>query len=417
MNGANAYIILIPLFLELVGLLFAVLADAHVRRSHRIIMVIIITCVFLLLCQNIADFLYHTRYMDPYGRTIVSIAGYVLRPLILILFFYIVDDSRMYTYEWILIAVNTAIQVTAFFSPIAFRISKDNTFIRGPLGYACHIISAILLIKLLYLSLRGYGRIRKIELVIPLANAVLVIAAVAADSFVDIGDTPASFLTISVVTSCVFYYIWLHLQFVREHENDMKAEQRIQIMMSQIQPHFLFNTLSTIQGLCRIDPAKASETVEKFGTYLRQNLDSLNQTDLIPFSKELEHVQLYADIEMIRFPSIKVDFRIEDDDFKLPTLSVQPIVENSIRHGVRIREQGLVSVRSWRDLNEHVITVTDNGQGFDVEKLGTLEGTHIGIKNVKERIEKMCGGTFEIVSKIGEGTSVTIRIPADKGVI
>ncbi|MBQ3921087.1 MAG: histidine kinase [Firmicutes bacterium] len=415
MNMANPYIVLIPLILELVVLLFAVFADAHLRRSHRIIMIIIILCAFGLVAQNYADFLLSTRYIDPYARTVVGIAGYVLRPLILILFFYIVDDRRFYNYEWVLIALNTAIQITALFSPIAFSIGSANNFIRGPLGYSCHIISGILLIKLLYLSLRGYGRVRRIDLFIPIANAVLVIAAVAADTFVDIGDSPIAFLTIAVVTSCVFYYIWLHLQFVREHEIEMETEQRIQIMMSQIQPHFLFNTLSTIQALCRIDPAKASDTVEKFGTYLRQNLDSLDQTDLIPFSKELEHVQLYADIEMIRFPSIKVEFRIEDDDFKLPTLSVQPLVENAIRHGVRIRENGLVSVRSWRDLGEHVITISDNGAGFDVTKLGTAEGTHIGIKNVKERIEKMCGGTMEIVSTIGDGTSVTIRIPADRG--
>ena len=189
------------------------------------------------------------------------------------------------------------------------------------------------------------------------------------------------------------------------------AEQRIQIMMTQIQPHFLYNTLSTIQALCAIDPAKAVEITGKFSSYLRQNLNTLEFPGMISFEKELEHTRSYADIEMVRFPNIRVEYAIEDSGFSVPPLTVQPIVENAIRHGVRIREEGIIRVSAYQTEEGHEILISDNGVGFDVQTLGQNEGTHIGLKNVQERIETMCGGSVKVESRIDEGTRVTIFIP------
>ena len=181
--------------------------------------------------------------------------------------------------------------------------------------------------------------------------------------------------------------------------------------MSQIQPHFLYNTLSTVQALCRIDPEKASEVTEKFAKYLRQNLESLDKDECIPIKKELEHTRIYSEIEMVRFPQIEIIYDIKDEDFSIPALSIQPMVENAIRHGVRIREHGVVSISTDFGERFHKIVIKDNGKGFDVKSLETMESSHIGVKNVKERIEKMCNGVVNIESTIGEGTTITIRIP------
>lgn len=107
---------------------------------------------------------------------------------------------------------------------------------------------------------------------------IAIIVAIAA--FMDLSLTynpPVSFLTVAITESTVFFYIWMHLQFVREHEDAVKAEQRIKIMISQIQPHFLFNVLSTIQALTETAPERASKVIEEFTVYLRQNINSLNQ--------------------------------------------------------------------------------------------------------------------------------------------
>ena len=247
----------------------------------------------------------------------------------------------------------------------------------------------------------------------PLFVTLLILGACGMDFFSSKDTQPVQYLTIAVVTACVCFYIWLHLQFVREHEAALKAEQRIRIMVSQIQPHFLFNTLTTIQALTDIDPEKASEVIQKFAVYLRQNIDSLNRESLIPVKKEIEHTRIYSEIEEVRFPSIRISYEIGDDDFLLPPLTIQPMVENAIRHGVRGKKDGWVRISTFKDGTDHVITVRDNGKGFDVDQMiqETQKGDHIGVKNVRDRVIDMTGGTFSVESTVGEGTSITIRIP------
>jgi sensor histidine kinase YesM len=159
------------------------------------------------------------------------------------------------------------------------------------------------------------------------------------------------------------------------------------------------------------DPPLADRTLEDFSSYLRQNLESLNQTDLVPVVKELEHTRLYAEIEALRFPNVRVEYRIEDESFTIPALTIQPLVENAIRHGVRSRKDGLVTVSTVRESDAHRITVQDNGVGFEPEKTASGEGTHVGIRNVKDRVEQMCGGSMLLQSELGKGTSVTLLIP------
>jgi len=227
-------------------------------------------------------------------------------------------------------------------------------------------------------------------------------------------DQIEEYLTIAIVSCCVFFYIWLHMQFVREHERSLEAEQRIRIMITQIQPHFLYNTISTISALCYSSPEKAGRIADSFGLYLRQNLDSLGTVGLIPFRDELAHTRTYTDIETTRFETIRVEYDIQDEDFSVPPLTLQPIVENAIRHGAFVREEGRVRVSARRTGTGHEITVWDNGDGFDPRTLTEGDGRHIGLWNVRERLERMCSGTLTIHSGNGDGTTVTIALPEMK---
>jgi len=186
-------------------------------------------------------------------------------------------------------------------------------YVAGPLSGFCFIISAFLLSYLLYLTIQEYGTKIK-ELLIPLFIYLSIIVSAMLDYNITITQ-PVSFLTLAVVSGCLFYYIWLHLQFEREHEEDLMAQQRIRIMMTQIQPHFLFNTLSTIRVLCTKDPEQAAYICERFAIYLRQNLDSLEFNRMIPS-------KVYADIEKVRFPSVTVEYDIQDTDFSIPPLTL-----------------------------------------------------------------------------------------------
>ena len=409
-------LLVVPLILQLAGFAIVVFVDSYISRDNKEYMKATVVLVLSLILQNVMEYYLIAVMPAPYLRTCVSIFGYCIRPFILINFIYFVSPDSIHKREWAAAWINTAIYLTALFSNICFEIKPDNVFSRGPLGYTCHVVSGLLMFQLLYYSFKEYYRIEKADEWIPIINIVVIVGSVVMDTFFSPGDSAVSFLTIAIVNSAMFYYIWLHMRLVRQHEKALRAEQRIQIMMSQIQPHFLFNTLSTIQALIRIDPEMAFETTEKFGSYLRQNIDSLRQPELIPVSKELEHTRVYADIEIIRFPSISVEYDIQDDSFSVPALTIQPLVENAIRHGVRIRDNGIVKVSTHKLPAGHGIVIEDNGKGFDVETAVQSDESHIGLRNVRERIEEMCGGTLSIESSPGEGTTIRIFIPDKKDI-
>ena len=405
--------LLLNLFLTalLAGLVLALLADSYIDREHKKIIMIILLLTFSLIVQTVLEYRTSEGTPQPFLRTVLSIYGYCVRPVLVVLVFYIIADGRKTRPAWILTGINAAVYLTAFFSPVAFQITQNNVFHRGPLGFTCHVVTALLLANLVCLTVRKYGRVRWQDAVIPIFNSAIIAASVVLD-YLTPKSHPVSCLNTAIVISCALYYIWIHLQFVREHERSLQAEQRIQIMMTQIQPHFLYNTIATFRALCRKDPEQAAEVADKFGVYLRQNLDSLGQTGNIPFQKELEHTKLYTEIEMVRFENIRVEYDIADDGFSLPPLTLQPMVENAIRHGVRSRSDGLVRVTARRKENCHEVVIADNGIGFEPNAIESAESGHIGIRNVRERIEKMCSGELILESKVGEGTTVTIRIPA-----
>ena len=402
--------VLFPLLLLLFGLGFTVTIDPYIRREHRRIMLIIVVLCLSLIAQNLWENALFIRHKDLTWKKFLAAYGYSVRPVILVLFLYIILPEGRKWPQWLLVGINAAFYFSSPYTKLCFEIRDfDFAMLRGPLWPACFVVSGILLLKLLIYTLLRFRETRKKEQLIPVFIGLGIIASVVIDFHINMESLPVSFLTIAIVVSSVFYYIWLHLQFVREHERDLMAAQRVQIMMTQIQPHFLFNALNTIRALYAKNPPLADTTLENFSTYLRQNLESLSQSDLIPVSKELEHTRLYAEIEMLRFPGIRIEYHIQDDHFDIPALTIQPLVENAIRHGVCGKKDGLVTVSSVREANLHRITVSDNGKGFDPEK--TMDGTHIGLRNVKERVEQMCGGKLILQSEIGKGTCITLLIP------
>ena len=405
---------IIPSLILLAGMVFSIWIDPYIQKTDRRIMYIISVLVFSLIIENYVDYLLEAGPPIVMLRRIVDIYGYSIRPVILLLFMYIVNPRKNYKPAWILIAVNAAIHMTALFTNICFTIDEENHFQGGLpiLKHSCVITSMILLAFLLYLSLRELRKPKKKESWILIFVILVILLSLFLDLNVYKTRQPTSFLTIAIVISCTLYYLWLHFRFVGNYQRALAAEQRIQIMLTQIQPHFLYNTLATIRGLCLKSPETAAEIIEKFSRYLRQNLNTLDQQSLIPFRQELEHVRIYTDIEMQMFPYIHIQYDIGDDDFMLPVLTVQPIVENSIRHGVRAREDGRVSIITRKENEKHTIIIADNGLGFDPDTITEKEGDHIGIRNVRERLDTLCGGSLVIDSVPGEGTTVTITIPA-----
>ena len=404
--------ILLPMLFLLLGLGFTVVIDPYIRQKQRRIMLLIILLCLSLIVQNLWENELFVSRSHLALKNLLSAYGYSVRPVFLVLFLSIVWPEGKKRPAWTLAGINAALYFSSPFTKLCFEIRAfDFAALQGPLWFSCILVSGVLLLQLLVLTIIRFRESRKLEQLIPVSVALIIAASVALDMSVKMEPQPISFLTIAIVTGSVFYYIWLHFQFVREHEKDLMASQRIQIMMTQIQPHFLFNALNTIRALYAKDPPLADQTLEDFSIYLRQNLESLHSSQLIPFDRELEHTRLYAEIEVLRFPDARVEYRIEDDQFEIPALTIQPLVENAIRHGIRNRKGGLVTITTKRESGWHQITIQDNGVGFDTKEQVPAGGTHVGLRNVKDRIEQMCGGTMVLRSEIGKGTSITLRIP------
>ena len=287
--------VLAPLLLLLIGLGFTVWVDPYIGRERRRVMLLIVLLSLSLVAQNMLEYRFTVTQPRRDLRTALTIYGYAVRPVILILFLYIVHEKKKKLWPWwVLTGINAAVYLSALFSPVSFWIDEGTCYHGGPLASSCILCSMILLGALLMEAVRNRRKNGRWSLWIPAFVFCMIVTSVELDYNVKEGQLPISFLTIAITVGSVFYYVWLHLQFVREHERDLMAAQRIQIMMTQIQPHFLFNALNTIRALYAKDPPLADRTLEDFSTYLRQNLESLNQTGLIPMAKELEHTRLYA---------------------------------------------------------------------------------------------------------------------------
>lgn len=199
---------------------------------------------------------------------------------------------------------------------------------------------------------------------------------------------------------------------VKQLEQELE-DSRIAIMLSQIQPHFIYNTLGTIGGLCEEEPKKASDLVQKFSLYLRGNFTELDNPSPIRLAKEMEHVKHYVSIEQIRFPDIEVEFDIQAENFMIPALTIQPLVENAIKHGLMgLESGGEVKISTYESDKHYEVCVKDNGVGFDDSAFEDGR-KHIGIKNIKKRIEGMCNGILIVDSTVGAGTIAIIKIPKE----
>ena len=195
--------------------------------------------------------------------------------------------------------------------------------------------------------------------------------------------------------------------------NSELTESRISTMMSQIRPHFIYNTLGSIEQLCIIDPPKAGELVHNFAKYLRGNFGELDNPKPILMSQEMEHVRHYISIENVRFPDMTFSFEMNSDDFHIPALTIQPIVENAIKHGLmKLSKGGTIRVVSYETESHYCVSVEDDGVGFDTDVL-LDERKHVGIRNIRGRLKAMVNGTLEIESRVGIGTTVLIKIPKE----
>lgn len=309
------------------------------------------------------------------------------------------------------------LSIVSFFNGIFFSYDACGNFVYGPLYGLVRVFDLIGIIWEILLVLR-YKKI--LTLRVTLFLITFTVLPLAAMSLQFLWDPTPEYLatTLSLVVIYILFHGEIANRLIENEKQLAKAEKqlyesRISVMLSQIQPHFLYNSLNAIRGLCRKDPEQAREAIGSFAEYLRGNMDSLNKREPIPFIREISHIENYLKLEKFRFgDELKVNYDIKEKNFFIPALSVQPLVENAVKHGICEKENGgTLTLKTYRDGEYIVIEVSDDGIGFDAEKLISedKERSHIGIQNTRERLKQMIGASLTIESLPGKGTVAKIR--------
>lgn len=294
-----------------------------------------------------------------------------------------------------------------------FYIDPDGTYFPGD-GMAFAFIYPIIVILCCVA-----GNIRK-KLPLKEKYSLIAVGVMPAAAFVFMLVLPDySFVYVMVFINLTLIYGTVHvqrgIQFAENskriaEQNQELVIQQTQIMISQIQPHFLYNTLTAIHQLCDIDTELAQKTIQDFSSYLRGNMDGIKSTAPIPFEKEFAHTQTYLAIEQLRFSDIlSIEYDIQVSDFELPALTLQPLAENAVKYGIRSREDGgTVSIATRRENGRIFVSVHDDGMGFDPDEPKNDGRSHIGLENTRKRLQLMMNAQLRIESEIGVGTTVTI---------
>ena len=296
------------------------------------------------------------------------------------------------------------------FTTFIYYYTDDNEYHRGPL-YPLLLVPSILIMATLLIGLiRRKDRLSKKRFFAILSFIIIPIIGMLLQSLV-YGIYFIIFSTI--VSSAILFFSIITDQFdlILEQQKEINRQQA-NILVLQMRPHFIYNTLSSIYYLCVLDPKKAQQTIGNFNTYLRKNMSAITKDELVPFDEELEHAKAYLAVEKSRYEKLLfVEYETEYTSFSLPPLTLQPIVENAVKHGVDPELPPLhITIKTEEKDNMNIITVKDTGPGY---KTASEESNdpHIGITNITKRLALMCNGTILFSPGKEGGTTVTISIP------
>ena len=301
---------------------------------------------------------------------------------------------------------------------LIFSYNKHLEYVDGPLMMLPYFVGMIYLLLLMRYSILF---IKEKEMSKG-ATVIFIVFLTLAECYLEAAYIVIDLMDEIVALDVIIYYFYLVAIYqsemkikLRTSELELERSKRM-LMISQIQPHFVYNSLTSITYLCDKDASQAKKALIDFSKFLRKNLEAMSHKNLVPISEEIEHTKVYLSLEKIRFgEDLDIVFDIKDIDFILPVLTVQPLVENAVKHGINRSESGCGTVCISTEETEefHKVVIKDDGGGFDVNSLKDLDGNHIGIFNVRKRLYDECGGKLIIKSAPEKGTECTILIPKE----
>ncbi len=410
--------------ISILGLILVLRNDILEKRSRQYFLWIFI----ILIAATVSDTVSWLTYGRPgSGWILASKAGLFLEsvfsgaliPLLSGFLLYSAGEENVFRNRILqtisaIFAIYFVVLIYTQFSTTIYYYDELNTYYRGPwypILLVLPILMSILCIWLLWTKRTRLFKKQKAAfasyILIPVVSMIVQMLFYGVN-IIALGASIAAFIMlINVISDHRKQY------YMQQVEN---SKLKTEILLSQIQPHFLFNTLGTISHLCT-DAPEAKKAIGLFSRYLRGNIDVLSHEMLIPFDKEIDHARMYLELEKLRFgDSLQISWDLSCTDFMIPSLTLQPLVENAVRYGVRGNADGCGTVRiQSRDYGDYYeISVLDSGPGFYPDQTRwSVKRSHIGIDNVKERLRAVCNGELRIQSYPGRGTQATIILPKE----
>ncbi len=304
--------------------------------------------------------------------------------------------------------VYAALLIFTQFTTDIYSISPENVYQRGPLYFVLLVPPAAMMglncVSLLF-------RRKKLSTKQRAAFAVYLLLPLCCMLF-QMFSYGLLMIVIGTSVSVMILFVFILMDQVDHsiRQQQENAAQQASITVLQMRPHFIYNTLMSIYYLCKQDTEKAQQVILDFSSYLRQNFTAIAKEDTIPFTEELEHTRAYLAVEQARFQDrLLVKFETPFTTFRIPPLTLQPIVENAVKHGLDPELEPLfISVYSRQRDGYAEIIVEDSGPGY---KPSDDDEPHIALANISKRLKMMCGGELTISNADCGGTIVAIRIP------
>ena len=381
------------------------------RRTKRLYYEVYIIVSLSAIFEWLGVFLNGNTDYPKWALEAVKCGDYMLTPFSCIaLLIQLRQNKKFVGTVMSILTANMIFQLVAVFTGGMIKVDSHNHYTHGPL-YPVYMCFYFVLIVLIIIGFLNYGRNFRRQNRVSLYSIMIFIVAGILMQELTSSDIRTAYLVIAIGLALLYIHV-SELTMVRT--DDELRQKNYEIMVSQIKPHFLFNSLSVIREIYQDDVDEGDQAIVEFSQYLRYNLDVLSKEDMVDFAGEMENVERYLDLQQLRFgEALQVSYNIECKDFKVPSLSIQPIVENAVNHGARKNElgKGKVTIQSKEFGDHYEINIIDNGPGFDPDHIKhDDERAHIGIDNVRERLIIAGNGELKYHSEIGKGTTATLII-------
>ena len=403
------------LLLMVMGICFAFIMPGVDRWSKRFFTVFF-SLIFFLCCFSLAEMLFYgvpgmdrVSVVSNFGMSLCSV---ISLPMMTLFLLHCSGESWQKSLLFHMVLAQFVIffilLIIAQFTSAIYYVTPDNIFHLG--SWYPIIIVPTFVIELLNLAglVKRRDMLTKKQFVAILISLLPLTVALAVHLFVTSFPFIITGITISAIS---MYGIVLSDEIEQQLRQQWEiARQSAGIMALQMRPHFIHNTLMSIYYLCKQDPAEAQRVTLDFNNYLEKNLNALASDETIPFSEELEHTVAYLNVEQALYDeNLFVEYDTPHTAFRVPPLTLQPIVENAVKHGLDPDSEPLfISVQTRKTDSGSEIIVSDNGPGFEP---ADDDKPHIALANIRQRLKMMCRGEMRIMQREGKGTVVKLIIP------